>query len=112
MVGHSRPTSPTGRHSSHPAIGWCSPVSYATSGTTRTNVDRTSFEFPQGYSIYMEGAQGDAVGYWRFPTHPGTQPGVVKKSHRLRDLIGTYIGPDLIVDFNETNTIIGIELVE
>lgn len=66
----------------------------------------------QGYSIYMEGAQGDAVAYWRFPTHPGTQSGVVKKSHRLRDLIRAYNGPDLIVDFNESNTIIGIELVE
>jgi hypothetical protein len=76
-------------------------------------VARTSFEFPQGYSIYLEGAQGDAVAYWRFPAHPpGIQPGVVKKSVLLSDVIGAYTGPDVIVDFDESNTLIGIELVE
>jgi hypothetical protein len=65
-----------------------------------TNVAWTSFEFPQGYSIYMEGAQGDAVAYWRFPAHPpGTQPGIVKKSLRLSDVICAYNGPDLIRRF-------------
>lgn len=73
---------------------------------------RTFVEFPQGYSIYMDGDEGDAVAYWRFPAHPGVQPGVAKRSLRLRDLIGVYNGPDLVIDFDASSTVIGVELVE
>jgi hypothetical protein len=38
-------------------------------------------------------------------------PGVVKKSVRLRELIPDYSGPDLNLDFNADNVLIGIEIL-
>ena len=51
------------------------------------------------------------VAYLRLPGHPGSAPGVVKRSVSLRELVGDYAGPDINLDFGEGNTLIGIEIV-
>lgn len=62
------------------------------------------------YSLDV-GEDGD-VAYLRLPGHPGTAPGVVKRSVSLRDLLGEYEGPDVQLDFGEGDTLIGIEIVD
>ena len=53
----------------------------------------------------------DDVGYLFLHDHPKKiVPGIVKKQIRLSDLIDNYRGPDIYLDFNESNTIIGIEI--
>jgi hypothetical protein len=51
------------------------------------------------------------VAYLRLPGHPGSAPGVVKRSVSLRDLVDDYEGPDINLDFGEGNILIGIEIV-
>lgn len=52
------------------------------------------------------------VAYVTLPDHPGDgTPGCVKRMERLFDLIGDYNGPDVYFDFDENNTLIGIELL-
>ncbi len=51
------------------------------------------------------------VAYLKLPGHPGTKPGVVKRSVSLRDLFGKYDGPDINFDFGEGNKLIGIEIL-
>jgi hypothetical protein len=60
----------------------------------------------------LEVSQDDKdVAYLRLPGHRGPAPGVVKRSVSLRDLVGDYEGPEIILDFGEGNTLIGIEIV-
>jgi hypothetical protein len=35
----------------------------------------------------------------------------MSRSVRLSDLIGTYVGPDVVLDFDEDNVLVGIELL-
>ena len=58
-----------------------------------------------------EEAGHDDVAYVSLPDHPGVVPGVVKKTIRLWDLIGDYKGPDLYLDFDKENRLIGIEIL-
>ena len=51
------------------------------------------------------------VAYLRLPGHPGTAPGVVKRTLCLRELVGNYAGPDVNLDFGEGDVLIGIEIV-
>jgi hypothetical protein len=51
------------------------------------------------------------VAYLKLPGHPGTIPGVVKRSVSLRELLGDYAGPDIYFNFGEGNVLIGIEIV-
>lgn len=53
----------------------------------------------------------DGVAYLTLPGHPGTLPGIVKKSVQLRDLIDRYVGPDLVFDFDENDQLIGVEIL-
>ncbi len=53
----------------------------------------------------------DDVAYLTLPSHPGMAPGVVKKTVCLRDLLTDYDGADLNFDFDENNTLIGIEIL-
>jgi len=53
----------------------------------------------------------DHVAYLRLPGHPGSSPGVVKRTVSLRALVDDYEGPDVNLDFGEGNTLIGIEIV-
>lgn len=58
------------------------------------------------------GAEGD-LAYISLPDHPGVGVvgGVTKKQLRLRDLIGDHGGPDLYLDFDKENRLIGIEIL-
>lgn len=51
------------------------------------------------------------VAYLSFPGHPGPKPGCVKRTVNLRELMGEYQGPDVNLDFGESNRLIGIEMV-
>lgn len=53
----------------------------------------------------------DEVGYLSLPTHPGSKPGVVKKSIELRDLLREYEGPDLVLGFDGACVLLGIEIL-
>lgn len=53
----------------------------------------------------------DEVAYLKLPSHPGTTPGIVKQSVKLRDLLKDYKGPDINLDFDDSGTLIGIEIV-
>ena len=67
----------------------------------------------QEYRYRLEVSEDDGeVAYLKLPGHPGTVPGVVKRTVRLRDLLGEYEGPDVNLDFGEGNTLIGIEIVD
>lgn len=52
----------------------------------------------------------DEVAYLEMPRHPGSFPGVVKKTVSLRDLLD-YSGPDLYFNFDENNVLIGVEIL-
>ena len=51
------------------------------------------------------------VAYLMLPGHPGGSPGVVKRSVSVRDLIGNYVGPDVMLDFGDGDVLIGVEIV-
>ena len=51
------------------------------------------------------------VAYLRLPSHPGTIPCKMSKSVRLRDLIGSYEGPDVVLDFDLRGVLVGIEIL-
>jgi hypothetical protein len=51
------------------------------------------------------------VAYVRLPSHPGEIAGVVKRTVKLRDMMPDYEGPDLHLDFDANNVLIGIEIL-
>ena len=51
------------------------------------------------------------VAYVRLPSHPGTETCKMSKSIRLVDVLGKYEGPDVVLDFDETGILVGIELL-
>jgi uncharacterized protein YuzE len=51
------------------------------------------------------------VAYVSLPDHPGEDTGgIVEKTVRLLDLID-YKGPDLYIDFDKENRLIGVEIL-
>jgi hypothetical protein len=52
------------------------------------------------------------VAYLSLPEHPGRGKATVKKNVRLRDVIEDYTGPDLFLDFDENNVLLGVEVVD
>ena len=51
------------------------------------------------------------VAYISLPNHPGKgAPGVVVKQLRLIDLCADYKGPDVYLDFDKSNHLVGIEI--
>jgi hypothetical protein len=59
----------------------------------------------------VSGGEGN-VGYVMLPDHPGAgTPNVTKKQVRLRNLYPDYKGADLYFDFDENNTLLGIEIL-
>jgi Protein of unknown function (DUF2283) len=63
--------------------------------------------------IELEVSRGDRkVAYLSLPDHPGAgTPGVVVKQLRLIELCGKYTGPDIYLDFDKDNQIVGIEVI-
>ncbi len=58
--------------------------------------------------IYLEVSEdGPDVAYLYLPGHPGT----VKKTIRLCDIIKNYKGPDLYLDIDHEDNVIGIEIL-
>ena len=52
------------------------------------------------------------LGYLYLPNHPGAgNYGVVKKQLKLADVVSDYKGPDVYLDFNDANELIGIEII-
>jgi hypothetical protein len=63
-------------------------------------------------AMQLEVSEDDEdVAYLRLPGHPGTRPGVVKKTVNLRSVLGDYSGPDLNLDFDADNVLIGVEIL-
>jgi hypothetical protein len=57
------------------------------------------------------GSEGD-VAYISLPDHPGKGTGgTTNKQLRLRDLVKDYKGPDIYLDFDKENRLIGIEIL-
>ncbi len=52
-----------------------------------------------------------SIGYLSLPDHPGSGPGIVKRSVILADIIGQYDGPELVLDFDENERLIGVEII-
>lgn len=59
-----------------------------------------------------DGEDDEVVAYLTLPDRPEDPVGVVKRQVRLRDLIKDYVGPDLYFDFDEDNTLLGIEILD
>ncbi|MNE11603.1 hypothetical protein D3C87_228150 [compost metagenome] len=54
----------------------------------------------------------DSVGYLYLPDHPKKLVvGLTKKQVHLRSLIDQYKGPDILLDFNADNVLVGIEII-
>jgi len=53
---------------------------------------------------------GKTTAYVRLPNHPGSLKG--GRTVSLRDLVGAYKGPYIVLDFTADNTIVGIEIID
>ena len=50
------------------------------------------------------------VAYLRLPSHPG-ETCKMSKSIRLAELMGSYEGPDVVLDFDQDGVLVGIEIL-
>jgi uncharacterized protein YuzE len=50
------------------------------------------------------------VAYLRLPSHPG-ETCKMSKSIRLTQIIGSYTGPDVVLDFDQEGVLVGIEIL-
>lgn len=50
------------------------------------------------------------VAYLRLPTHQGDMA-KVSRSVRVEDVLGKYEGPDVVLDFDASGVLVGIEVV-
>ncbi|WP_309890391.1 DUF2283 domain-containing protein [Archangium sp.] len=50
------------------------------------------------------------VAYVRLPSHPG-ETCKMSKSIRLAELMGSYTGPDVVLDFDQDGVLVGIEIL-
>lgn len=50
------------------------------------------------------------VAYLRLPSHPG-ELCKMSKSIRLTELMGSYEGPDVVLDFDQEGVLVGIEIL-
>jgi hypothetical protein len=62
--------------------------------------------------IELKLGDDNEVGYVYLPEHPrNTNAKCVNKTVDIRDLINDYKGPELLFDFDESDTFIGIEIL-
>lgn len=64
----------------------------------------------QGFELRVSGDDED-VAYLRLPSHPGCSPCEMSKSLRLREVLGTYQGPGVVLDFDLRGVLVGIEVL-
>lgn len=87
----------------------------AKSGTAELKTSDCEVEMARAEKICLEVSEenvdGDTVAYLKLPGHPGAR-GSIKKNLRLRDLVGEYSGPELFLDFDVSNTLVGIEILD
>ena len=50
------------------------------------------------------------VAYLRLPSHTG-ETCKMSKSIRLAELMGSYTGPDVVLDFDQDGVLVGIEIL-
>jgi len=50
------------------------------------------------------------VAYLRLPSHPG-ETCKMSKSIRLAELMGSYAGPDVVLDFDQDGVLVGMEIL-
>jgi hypothetical protein len=50
------------------------------------------------------------VAYLRLPSHPG-ETCKMSKSIRLAELMNSYAGPEVVLDFDQDGVLVGIELL-
>ena len=67
-------------------------------------------ELQAGFQLVVSDDDKD-VAYLYLPTHPRSDSAGAFKTKRLRDVIGSYEGPDVILDFDATGTLVGIEVL-
>lgn len=63
----------------------------------------------RGFSLRVS-EDDPEVAYLRLPGHPGDTVRV-SKSVRLFDVLGQYVGPDVVLDFDANGVLVGIEVV-
>ena len=63
-------------------------------------------------NVSVDDSEDDVVAYLMLPDHPGEGVATVAKNVRLRDLVGDYNGPDLYFDFDASNTLVGVEILD
>ncbi len=51
------------------------------------------------------------IAYLQLPTYPAGEQMKTSKSIRLYDLLGTYEGPDVMLDFDQAGVLVGIEII-
>lgn len=57
-------------------------------------------------------ADDEDVAYLFLPDHPGKgSTGCIKRQIRLSELINNYNGPDVFLDFGDSDNLIGIEIL-
>jgi hypothetical protein len=63
--------------------------------------------------VELQISPGDRdVAYISLPDHPGKgTPGIVVKQLRLIELCSGYKGPDVYLDFDKENRLVGIEVL-
>lgn len=66
---------------------------------------------PQSPIHLVVSPDDEEMAYLYLPAHPSQiTPGISKKQMRLSNLIENYKGPDIYLDFDESGTLIGIEI--
>lgn len=65
-----------------------------------------------GIGEFQLSISGDnEIAYLRFPNFPKNQKMKTSKSFRLVDLIGPYKGPDIVFDFDQSESFVGVEVL-
>jgi len=57
------------------------------------------------------GEEKQEVAYLRLPTYPAQGKCKMSRTVRLYDLMGSYDGPDINLDFDEEGVLVGIEVL-
>lgn len=65
---------------------------------------------PAGFQLRVSEDDED-VAYLRLPSYLGVEPCKMSRSVRLREVLGNYEGPDVVLDFDMRGVLVGIEVL-